>query len=135
MNMNAQTVTVFQKGKGRLGAQTLSLSSGKRREEKPNRPQLQVVRQSISDDEAIKRANMLAPEDQNTHTTNNRRKMRVVHNNMQDDQNAYEPRKSFYAKPAAKEKEHRVPGLYGCNRWKSNQPNKGFDSQESFEFF
>ena len=103
--MNAQTVTVFQKGKGRLGAQTLSLNSGNRREEKPNRPQLKVVRQSISDDEAIKRANMLAPEDQNMHTANTRRKMRVVHNNMQDDQSAYEPRQSFYGKPAAKEKE------------------------------
>lgn len=135
MNMNAQTVTVFQKGKGRLGAQTLSLNSGNRREEKVNRPQLQVVRQSISDDEAIKRANMLAPEDQNMHTANTRRKMRVVHNNMQDDQNTYEQRQSFYGKPAAKEKEHRVPGLYGCNRWKSNQQKQGFDSQESFSFF
>ncbi len=136
INMNAQKVTVYQKGKGRLGSQTLSLNSGNRKEEKPARPQLQVSRQSISDEEAIRRANMLAPEDQNMHQANPRKKLRVVHNNQKQEQSAsFEAREPYYAKPEAKQKEHRVPGLYGCNRWKSNQKEKSFDSQETFNFF
>ncbi len=52
----------------------------------------------------------------------------VATNNGNDNYRAYNH------KPYAEKKPNRVPGLYGCNRWKSTR-DKVASEQEIFEFF
>ncbi len=72
------------------------LSAREERETKPNR--FQVVYNDISDEEALRRANSI---------------------NLDEKNNV--PQVRLKRQPIKEEKECRVPGLYGCNRYKSRK--------------
>ncbi|MFS1429419.1 hypothetical protein LMH73_020310 [Vibrio splendidus] len=78
----------------------------------------------ISDDEAFQRANMLTPESQNHHTQGNAQAVnRTPSSGKQGASTAgtnTQQRSDRNIAPRHAQKEiNRIPGLYGCNRWKS----------------
>lgn len=134
MNTSA-AVQVFTKGNKRHVMSLLKAGAAEKTTE-TKRETFQVKRPRISDEEAARRANKLTPEAQHHFGKENarRNKLTIVGKSNQD--------RSSYA-PSHAERENlsrntqkeisRVPGLYGCNRWKSNKETQ--ENGFSFNIF